>query len=265
MSERVREWAPLQAAASSDVVRRKLDAAVAAWNDRWFPSGRLETSLTVTRAGRRADNGGAWRASGDGGVATSYPHAGADRLALRALGVRFEGLTLTAADHSVISALSRRIADDLALTIEGGLAGHPAPRAPSAFPGDDEAADAWHGGVTLTVADIRGPLLAAAIPLEQLAPVCKAAMGSPRQSSRPLADPRDTIGPTQVRLDAVLGRAHLKLAELRSLAPGDVVVLDSTIDDGIDLSLPDFGACVARGRLGERQGWLTLTLQTHPS
>ncbi len=219
-------------------------------------------SLAAKPAGRRDADGGPWQSHG-AAVATRYPRSTAARVVERALGVRFEGLTLTAADRHVISALSLRIAADLARSIETSIG----------LERDDVAAshasdtDPWGplGGVTVMVGDVRGPLLCAAVPLETVAAICKSGLGPPRRSAAPLADPRKAIGSTLVRVDATLGRAHLKLAELRALAPGDIVVLDSGVDGGIELTLSDADTSVAHAKLSEHQGRLALTLQPHPN
>ena len=61
-----------------------------------------------------------------------------------------------------------------------------------------------------------------------------------------------------VRVDVVLGDVRMALEELLALAPGDVVALQSTTTDDVDIYVSD--RLMARGRLVIADGELGVTL-----
>jgi hypothetical protein len=257
VSERVREWLPLEAV-SSDGIRRKIDEVSSAWSARWLgDESAVVASVSATPSPRRDDNDGLWsihRAA----VATRFSRSMTARLVERALGVRFEGLALTDADRRLVAAFSRKMAEDLAVSLEVMLGLEGALLAqPLTVP------DPWGplGGVTITLSNIRDTLLTVAIPREAIVGLCKAGL---QRASTPRLRPAgrtEAIGPTSVRVEAVVGRARLTLAELRELAAGDIIVLDNDLGSGVELAAPGVDAALARASLGETQGRVTLTLQ----
>jgi flagellar motor switch protein FliN/FliY len=61
-----------------------------------------------------------------------------------------------------------------------------------------------------------------------------------------------------VRVDIVLGDARMSLEELMALSPGDIVALDKSTTDEIDIYVSD--RLMARGRLVVADGELGVTL-----
>ena len=61
-----------------------------------------------------------------------------------------------------------------------------------------------------------------------------------------------------VRVDVVLGEARMPLEELMALAPGDVLALNKSTSDEIDIYVSD--RLMARGRLVVADGELGVTL-----
>ncbi|MEE9379971.1 MAG: FliM/FliN family flagellar motor switch protein [Hyphomonadaceae bacterium] len=61
-----------------------------------------------------------------------------------------------------------------------------------------------------------------------------------------------------VRVDVVLGEARMPLEELMALAPGDVLALNKSTTDEIDIYVSD--RLMARGRLVVADGELGVTL-----
>jgi flagellar motor switch/type III secretory pathway protein FliN len=252
----VREWLPA-AATLHDAVRAPVEASVGAWSRRWFAAPGCDAATITPVTGVRSDAGDApWRVHGST-VATRLARGMTGRLAERALGRRPEGHAPTAGDRRVLAAFAERIVADLAAELEtrGFVAAAEAP------PG--EAADPFGplGGALVRVGDGRETLVSAAIPREALVRVCKAGLPPRAAQDRP-ARSIAVVAETAVRIEASLGSARLTLAELRGLSPGDVVVLDTLLDAGVELSpAPGCGAPALRARLGELGERLTLTLQ----
>jgi hypothetical protein len=63
-----------------------------------------------------------------------------------------------------------------------------------------------------------------------------------------------------VRIEARLGVAVLALGELAALGPGDVLILDRSIEQGAALALPSSARPFARAAIAERGAELSLTL-----
>ncbi len=61
-----------------------------------------------------------------------------------------------------------------------------------------------------------------------------------------------------VRVDVVLGEARMPIEELMSMAPSDVIALDRTIRDEVDIYVSD--RLMARGKLVVADGELGVTL-----
>ena len=67
------------------------------------------------------------------------------------------------------------------------------------------------------------------------------------------------IGATEVQIEARLGRAEISLADLRGLRTGDILVLDTAIEQGASLSVA--GQQIARASLTEVDGRHALSVQ----
>jgi hypothetical protein len=260
VTDRIRDWLPLEAIAG-DSVRERLGVWASAWSERWFPGGGgAISSLTATPGGQRADGDGPWTVHRTA-VATRFARSTTARVVERALGVRFEGLVLSAPDRRLIADFSRRVAEDLAVSLEAVLDISGAELEPP-----QSLVDPWGplGGATIAISDGRDHLLSVAVPLERMIRFCKAGLSSTPAASEAAKPMRLALGPTIVTLEANVGRAQLSLADLRGLAAGDIIVLDNDLEAGIELSLPSVDAAIARASLGETDGRVALTLQVRP-
>lgn len=257
MSDRARDWLPAGIVAGEGV-RNAVSSAVAAWCEDWFarPAVRLahlrtvEPEPAVLRAG--------WRRIG-GQLAANLPRRNASRLLGWALDVQLEQQEQTETDQRLLEAFENRMLADLGRRIETAL-GMPLSGTPAFEAVDDPGGP--YGGVSMALADAHeGDLMQLALPIEALLPFCRSSMPPRRERSEPMADLLPALGPTTVRIAASLGRAELSLDDLRNLAPGDVLVLGTGVNDPIDISLSGSQAVLAKARLTDQDGQLALILQ----
>jgi hypothetical protein len=245
MIERLRDWLPPQAA-DQPGVRAMIDGVVAEWSSHWIALEML--SLSAWGAAQDAAGDGAWRDCGDGLQVSCSARAGL-RLACMALGARVEQVDLGDRDRSLLTDLAGRMVDDLADRLRRRL-GAAAPRIEFA---------ASEPRFVAKVSDGCDTLLAVSIPFPLLIRLCRQALPKARPTAVAPELRREAVTPTRIRLRATLGSALLGLAEVRDLAVGDLLVLDRTVDDTVELSVA--GACVGHGVLTEIDGQAALILQ----
>jgi hypothetical protein len=246
VTERLQDWLPAEAAVRP-AVRAAVEPVVAAWAAHWFARGEARLDDWTLAAGGRPAFDAGWRACG-GGLEASCSTRAAGRLASLALDARPDGMDVNDRDRLVMAALARRIVDDLAQRVDGLLG-----REGAAPPGDRR--------LVATVAESADVLFSLSIPVTRLLGLSRRVL--PRAgSATPLADGRRAaLAATTVRLEATLGAATLTLAEARELSVGDILLLDRTLRDAADLTLPRSADVVARGVLTETEGCLALVLQ----
>jgi flagellar motor switch/type III secretory pathway protein FliN len=257
MSGEARDWLPV-AALDAPAVRRALGDAVEFWSDRWFPGVRLAAAgFEVRRAGAPLPAPG-WRRYG---TAAALAGTGVEQLRLAglALGNRPESLVLSEVDRDIIGRFTTRIFADLAGALDRAIGRDP-PAGETETLADDPLPD---GGLAFAVADGAGaPVLHGAVPLAALVPFRKSLLAGARRPRPALARLGRAIGTTPVRVEARLGAAAIALGELAALAPGDVLILDRSIEQGASLALPHSGRSIARAAIAERGSEISLTLSS---
>lgn len=230
MSPSVRQWLPPQIA-ERPVIRSTLDMAVSAWSERWFAGATVSVSRTH-QTGRRAVSGEIVMVMGESAVRLKLVGEGRTRLAGLALDMVIERLELTESDRRLVEGVARDVMDDLLRTLHTAL-GLPCEGEARSVPDGPIP----HGGLDVFLAEGAGPDLAVmTLPLSDLVAVRLAAMPAPRRPQTPLGALSDAVAEAAVPLRARLGAARLSLGELRSLAVGDVVLLDQVIDEPLDLT-----------------------------
>jgi hypothetical protein len=259
VSFNVRDWLPVEALAGTGV-RAAVADAVGAWSAAWFPrQAYLVASLKPVAAGSAPiaaySDWRVYRAA----AAIACPHGTGAALVAAALDAKPGQGAATGADRELLAGFESRLLADLALKLEQalGIAGtfQDPPRAASHPYGP-------LGGLAIGLTDEAGANpLALALPLPALVPFVKNAM-PPAPVRRPAPSPlAPALGATRVALEATLGEAELAFGDLRALAPGDVLLLDTSLGQPAALALRGRPVPVARGSLGEQAGRLTLTLQ----
>lgn len=255
----VRDWLPKEALDAAPV-RAAVAGAVDDWSSAWFgerPFG--EASFTnYGGADAPAAPGAGWlvhRAAVAIGCA-------ADRLEALvgcALGAKPGQAPTTEMDRELFGGFAQRLIGDLAQKVEQALRIDGAPQVP---PVQAERPLEPLGGLAVELPDGRGRLwVALAIPLQAVVRFLKAAASRARPRPGLGGGMGQALRASAVVVEAVLGEAELALAELRGLAPGDVIVLDASVGRPAMLTLAGGEAPVGRGSLGECDGRLSLTLE----
>jgi flagellar motor switch/type III secretory pathway protein FliN len=250
MTERLRDWLPTEAAEQLGV-RGRIEGVVAEWSAHWFASGTLGLSAWGLGQDAVVPGDATWRDCGGSLQASCSARAGL-RLACMALGARSEHVDLNDRDRSLLSALSRRMIDDLAERLRRLLG----------LSGVAIAPPASKPRFIAKVSDGCDTLVAIAIPFALLIKLCRQALPRARPPATALQSRREAVTPTGIRLEATLGSALLGLADVRDLAVGDLLVLDRTVDDTVELSVA--GVPVGQGVLTEIDGQAALILQRIP-
>lgn len=259
MSRTVRHWLPLNVV-EREVVRAKLDETVARWSTNWFSKTQASVSgLEPRRSLPRASDDSAWLVY-PSGIAIHCPTRSAMRLSDWALDIKLGLLNPTPTDREVLDGFSRALLDDLAQTIALSLGCDGADV--DAIDDTSELFGGLGGAVVEIDDDNGGSLLWAAVPLQSVLPLCRSSLAQAAEPQGRLGTLVEGIGPLPLSFEATLGSAHLTLSELRNLAPGDVLVLDTLLGAPVELILSGGGKLVARGELTEIDHEVALVLQS---
>lgn len=229
-----RAWLPDNALAL-ERVRTALDPALADWARRWLgAAARVGVDSVEARA--VTPDPGAVRITGpDDRLALLVSMPGKRLLFEVACAVDLAAVALGSNDHALIEAMTTEIAEDLATTLGANETGGKI--------ADDACLRlglTLNGRALLTIEASRAWLAGKV-----------RALASPVRTRLPrLERRRAAIGQSRVPIDAILGRGALSLAELHSLAAGDVVLLDRAVAQGVALIVGDSSRSIAQGALG---------------
>jgi len=225
----VSEWLPPDAF-TEDAVRPALDQTVSVWSARWFVGARAVISA-VHPGGVKPRMAQSLQVKG-GVPQAELPGRGKRTLLEAALGTDLSGLTLTECDHRVLDDFAAEAIKDLLAALdslgEGGANG-PSLCVTLSLEGKEMVCITLPGGV--------------------LIPTMKAAIGAVRRRGAAPRSRVDALKPVKLMAEGLLGRAEVTLDDLRDLAVGDVVVLDSSLKSMVELRLPGNSQRIGRGRL----------------
>lgn len=255
MIDEARPWLPASALTGGPI-REGLEATVRSWGERWFvASDARVTDISACPAEVMAGSDAEWRMPGQL-VCVSASRTSTQHLLQRALAVSLEGLILTELDRSVTKAFAAKVMDDLAQSIEALL--DPVSR------GDGMSSQIPvrpnHDALVIQVSDGRTSLLSVAAPFEALVALRKASLSPPQRPAPLSVSLMQALRDQPIRVEAILGSASISLADLDTLARGDVLVLDSVIAEGGALQLADGNQTIGRGGFSEAEGHMALTL-----
>ncbi|WP_425999049.1 FliM/FliN family flagellar motor C-terminal domain-containing protein [Caulobacter sp. DWR1-3-2b1] len=227
MTRQARSWAP-PSIAESPALRAKVAEAVSDWSFAWFARFRLTVGRWDIVRGDPWTGVEGVRVEGQA-LGLARGERAAQRLHERAFGVDLSATPLSEADRRVVDGFAREMFDDLLAGLE---------RALSLGDFRPEAAATWDGGIKIGLTDDSGAVLVWLVaPLAAVLPICRSALAPPRPRAPPLGR-RAALAAAAVRLDVILGSADLTIGELRTLAPGDVLVLDRGLHDPVALVIP---------------------------
>lgn len=266
MTQEAQTWLPL-GVATRDAVQAAIGRAVADWADLWFPRPQVAVSGFKPTMGEPRDDadGSGWRVYRKT-VAISCPRRSGSRLAGWALDAPLADLSPRKGDRRLLELFERTLIEDLALKVELALGvDGPAAAPASVHPQPQVLRNPFGklGGVAVALTeDFGAPLLSLAIPLAALLPLCRASLAPAARKPAALASFAQALGSADLTIEATLGNAEVPVADLRALAPGDVLVLQRGLADAVDVSLAGSETTFARAKLIDLDGQMALALQT---
>ncbi len=243
-----RDWLPPQVA-ERPAVRGKAAEAVEVWRRKWF----VDLPLEIVRWD--LVDGDLYAAPEAGGRVFGGAigaHAGA-RAIVRLIEAAMDASLVdgtSEADRRVIDAVATEMVADLVATLGSGWGLDPR-----------QAAVPARAGVRAALGSGGGVMLWVFLPMPVLMALGQASLPAPRAPVGALADRRRALGDQPVEIEAVLGGARLRLRDLASLAPGDVLVLDRKLGEPAALRHRESGRLVAHAELSDAEGALELVLQ----
>jgi flagellar motor switch/type III secretory pathway protein FliN len=229
----VRTWLPANAFAD-DVLNAHLRAIVESWVQTWMPSPR-RTELRQSRGENfpgMSEQAHSWEA--DDLALILDPRA---PIGPWLLGFNTSPQRPNEADAKLMAALSASAALDLFARLHAAFGLEGAPRTNVFKRPDDDALLFSLGLGTAT------NLLHLCLSHQHALAARKRLAGQPTRPSRATTPIAQALMRQDIRVGAMLGRAHLAISDVRSLGLGDVVVLDRGDADGLDLTIN--GAVVA--------------------
>jgi flagellar motor switch/type III secretory pathway protein FliN len=251
------EWMPAEALAAPSV-GAAIEAAAAAWGRAWLGSERLKLKSFGLGAPAMRDPhlDLCWRVyRSEVAVAVSAKAGG--RLTSRALAARPGDAAQTERDKALIDQVERRLLAALAAAVEEAFGIRGQIRA------EPEAVENPCRGdraLSAVLADEDGDTILLAIPAAAAVRFRKSRIPRPSAKRPALTPLLKAAAPATVEVEARLGGADLILADLRSLAPGDVLVLDRGLGEPADLVLAGSSLPFARGQIAGADRQLTLTI-----
>jgi flagellar motor switch/type III secretory pathway protein FliN len=250
----VLDWLPLSVV-TREPVRAKITSAVSAWSEAWFSPPRRLHATRLTPHNGEAESNRAWRIPRQA-LAVSCSRPAATRLLDWALDADVQRLSATHADRRLIEAFDTQVFEDLAARVERAL------DIEAKAKGDITSPYGPLGGLSVEIADEQGDTLVwLALAMSDLLPACRASLSQRARPVEKLTALRGALADTPVSIEAVLGSASVGLADLRTLAPGDVLVLDAGLEDAAWLALAGSHRNIGRATLTHTEDALALTLQ----
>lgn len=243
MSAEFRSWLPDNAAMPA-LAQGALADMVDGWSAAWFVGEPLRTLGLLTRVtGARGElRKTAWLVC-DGGLAIGLPQSGQATLGAAVLGIAMTGAERPSADLALLERVGGECLDDLK-------------RRAAALFGIEKTA-AWrncegapHGGDAVHRIEIGNSVRSAVLMFTlELSADCftrfvKAKLPA-APTPRKFGAPAQALASLPVTLSVAVGRCGLTVAELSSLAEGDVLVLDRALDAAMPLAVE--GVIARRG------------------
>lgn len=261
MTPAPRPWLPpnaLRDAKLTDALRTEGDR----WAAKWFTSPKpVSVRMNEVRGRSVAGDGACWRHPGGGLqlVMSSTAHV---PIACSMLGLETGAQKLSAQDHALLREVAGACARDFILSTARLFCCDPAA----------QPAASLDATASLSFAFSLGPAsqLLELFVDEDLAITARRALSSEdRRALAPLSDRREAIGRQSIDVGALIGTGKLGLGDLRTLAPGDLLVLDRGPADFVELAIdgtarPDTRCAIAEDGPVLRMRPIERELNGHP-
>ena len=235
MTAAAREWLPKEAF-TAEAVSATLSGPLLDWSQRWFVDARVAVSLVTCPANKERPAQGI-EITGKSAKAVMPGH-GKRRLLEAALGAGLSGKVLSESDHKILDALAVDAMKELLSTLDEL----------------SEKSDSESVAISATLCLASAELATISLPAHGLVRAVKAMFGTPRAADTAPKELRECLKPVELMTEAVLGRADLALQDVRELAAGDVVLLDRSLRDLVELRLSSGRQQIGRGKLGRLDG-----------
>jgi Type III flagellar switch regulator (C-ring) FliN C-term len=250
------DWLPLSALEDARIAET-LGSAVELWRARWFVHGQYCASKpTLRRRGYRTVGRKAGWVTFGNAVAIAWPDDEGVGLAKHAMNAPKARTDLQPADKSLLQKYAELIALDLvtsvgaALKIPHASETHMA-SAPDPFLNTDGIE------IELERHDAMPPVRIA-IPAFALVPIRKSYVRSPSIPPLKPVSITSVFAAESLAFSTALGCAKMSIADIQALGIGDVIVLDTRLDESVSLLTQRSGRTIGFARVSQKDGRVRL-------
>lgn len=254
MTQQSLDWLPSNASDDSRI-SDLIDQSVQLWSKRWFARvGFGFSQLATHKRGSRAATGKVVWKPYDSGMAVGLAEGTHNALARMALDGRKDNTGLSSNDQSLLDKYAKAILSDLVYALAEALAIKPQ--------GAGAATGSFDDGEYLEINlknGAAGPVVKIAMASNVIVPLLKSFAQSQARGA-PVSVPISAlIEAERLAVRSVLGSAVMSVADVRSLGIGDVIVLDTKLDDPVDLVSRKSGQMFAAAQISQNEGAMKLT------
>jgi flagellar motor switch/type III secretory pathway protein FliN len=238
--------------------RRVIDAlsmAVNAWSGRWFSGSGYSLKVANCRDTRRrvVPNNPEYVPVGSF-VFLEDDAQNRQMVALFALDAPNSKPSLSGPDAVIVGDVAREIFDDLANTLAATINGTSDLRE-----GDGLQLETQKEGLEIGLeSDSSLPQLRLFVPLSALVRFRKSFIQSQYSSPTGGLSMSEALSEAHVDCHALLGQAHLSVAEMLKLETGDVLVLDQALGQAIKLTATDSGNLICQAEISQSDNCIQL-------
>jgi flagellar motor switch/type III secretory pathway protein FliN len=238
----VRDWLPRQAF-SDEAVRSVLAKTVAEWSARWFV-GKEAFVERVQSRDVRGEPAEGLLAQGAAAEA-ELPPRGKRHLLEAALDAQLVDQALGESDHRLLDAFAGQIVENLVTELD------------RLFDNSEDAQKQGHW-LAVGIGFSDHSVMTLHFPAHVLIARLKMGWGGSKHRGPQPVKLRQALGASPVTAQAILGNVELTLNELRGLAVGDVVLLDTPLRQPVELRLAQTSGQIGRGKLCQSNGKISL-------
>jgi flagellar motor switch/type III secretory pathway protein FliN len=246
VTDTVSNWLPRDAY-GADAVKAALAGIVADWSAAWF--ARHAVTISAVRAGREA-----LVPARSGGLSVEgYPvraelsESGEQHLLEATLDVDLSANPPNGKDTTLLKAVAAEAVEDLVKALNNGLeAGNPT----------GPTVGAKQINIILSVAG--NAMMTLMLPEHSLVSALKARLGPPAASATALVSRVAALSTTRVVAEGLLGRAEIEVSDLKGLSAGDVLLLDRSLSEPVELRLVSGVTQVGAGKLGRQDSRVSI-------
>jgi flagellar motor switch/type III secretory pathway protein FliN len=239
-----RPWLPKDAL-SGPSARQVLSDLIRTWSETWFSGAAAAVSAVRICGQTRSAAAKGFEIRGTY-AALAMSGSGKQCLLEALLDVKLSEQTRNDCDSHLLDALAIEVGQDLIGRLDAVSAGSP-----------DSSGETEIG---MTIAIGKDEILDLVVSEDLLVPLLKARLGGARAFPQPPGSRADALRRTSLTARAVLGHADISLEEIRGLSAGDILILDRTLDELVELRVASNGPPVARGTIRRNGDQLSIQL-----